>query len=306
MLSRVADALYWMARYVERAEASCRLLEVTRRLQSDLGEVDPNGAEAQWQRTLRLLALDTETSIESAIFDAGLIGSVSSHVGRARENARQVQEAVSSEMWDYLNQTYWALEEATKSRTKRENLSAILADTMKASFLWAGVVDATIDRGPSWLFIHLGQAVERLDFTSRICMEHWTALEPKEDRSPTPGDNVGWLTWLRACGSLEAFRKRYPTRIEPDRVLDFLILSESYPRSIRYCALGAHDLSRRLMRHAPTRGRDPEREFGKLAAHVEYADTKEVRSVTPEAFLKTLVTQLNRAALETQRAYFMH
>lgn len=303
MLSRVADALYWMGRYVERAESAARLLEVTRRLQIDIGEVDPEAATAQWNRTARLLSLDATTPLEAAVFDASLVGSVASDILRARENARQVQEVVSSEMWDYLNQAYWGVEEAKGRRAKRELLSSALSDIIRASFLWSGAIEATIDRGPSWLFIRLGQFVERLEITSRICVEYWGSLQNGE---PTPGDNVGWVTWLRCCGSLEAFRKRYPTRIDPEQVLDFLVLDATYPRSIRYCANVSKRFSDELTSHAPSRGSQAQRAFGKLAARVEFAGVDEVLLVTPKEFLSGVLKQLHEASIETQRAYFLH
>jgi len=305
MLSRVADALYWMARYVERAETAARILEVTRRFQVDIGELEPQAARAQWQRTARVLGFPEDTPLEAAVLAHDVPGSVASLVFRARENARQVQEVISSEMWDYLNQTHWALTEAAQLRTKREVLSGMLAEVIKAGFLWSGVADATVDRGPSWQFIRLGQFVERLDLTGRLCIEHWTPLS-QQTAQLTPDNNVGWLTWLRACGSLEGYRKRYPTRLEPRRVLGFLVLDDTYPRSMRYSARAATRVAERLLVMAPARGTEPARAFGKLASQIDFADVDEILEVTPEAFLRAALNQLNRATLETQRAYFLH
>ena len=299
MLSRVADALYWMARYVERAEHAARVLEVTRRVLIDLEESDPQRAKHQRARALQTLGISTDVSLEAAVLEDQLPGSVAFTLSRARENARQVREVVSSEMWDYLNQAYWVLEDAASSKRKREVLSQTIGSIMQASFLWAGVTDATMDRGPGWLMIRLGQFVERVDRTSHIFSSHWMAAD-------APADNLNWITLLRSCGCLEEYRKRHPTRIGPRDVVEFVLLHPTYPRSVHYSAVVAREFVKRLSSFAPTRRRGPERAFGRLAARVEFADVDEVLEQGVEGFLREVSEDLSRATLELQRAYFLH
>lgn len=306
MLSRVADALYWMARYVERAEHAARLIEVQRRLRIDLEGIDPEGGAAQWWQTLTILGLPESTDVESAIVNHGLPGTVASSLARARENARQVREVISSEMWDYLNQAYWGLEEAEKSATKREVLSDALAQVVQASFLWGGVADATMGRGAGWLFIRLGQFVERADKTSRIIATQWRLLDAgRREGAAQPGENLGWLTLLRSCGSLEEYRKRFPTRIDARQIVGFLVLDATYPRTVGYSLSVAATFADRLAALAHGRGERTKRAFGKLGARVEYAELDEVVAA-PVVFLDQVSAELHDAARELQRAYFLH
>lgn len=307
MLSRVADALYWMGRYVERSEHAARLLEVTQRVLIDLEEVEPEAAQKQRTGTLTVLGLPADTEFEPAILDDQLLGSVASSLSRARENARQVREVISSEMWDYLNQAYWVLEEASQSKLKREILNDTLTRVIQASFLWGGVTDATMGRGTGWLFIRLGQFVERADRTSRIFRVQWRALEAR--KATVAGDssgNVAWLTLLRSCGSLEEYRKRYPTRIDPKHIVEFLVLDRQYPRTVRYAIDVASEFARRLADDVKARGYATARAFGKVAARVDYAELDEVMSAGPAEFLDDVEDALAKATLNLQETYFLH
>ena len=306
MLSRVADALYWMSRYVERAEHAARLLEVIRRARIDLEEVDPSAAARQWQDALTALGLG-DASLESATFDPDLLGSVASSLYRARENARQVQEVISTEMWDYLNQSYWALEEHARSRHRDELVSSTLADVVKASFLWGGVTDATLGRGPGWLLIRLGQFVERTDRTCRIFGVQWRTIDAVQaDARARHGDNLFWLTLLRSCGSLEEYRKQHPARIDPKKVIEFVLLDRAYPRTVRYSVSVAADLARRLATWAQKPESRSQRAFGRLAARLEYTELVDVLEASPAGFTDSISEELHAASAELQREYFLH
>ena len=307
MLSRVGDALYWMSRYVERAEHAARLLEVIRRTLIDLEEVDPQTASRLWSDTLAVLGLPEGCPRDAAVLDEELAGSVSAAIFRARENARQVQEVISSEMWAYLNQTHWHLEEARRSRRRSELIPDLLTDVVKASFLWSGATDSTMARGAGWLFIRIGQFVERTDRTCHIFTTQWRAIEEQAwGQLYTTGDNFAWLTLLRSCGSLEEYRKRHPTRIDPKQIVEFLILDRSYPRTVRYSVNVAADLVRRLGAMAPQEDNSTERAFGKLSAKLTYADLPEILEQGPAAFLHGVKEDLSTATAELQHGYFLH
>jgi uncharacterized alpha-E superfamily protein len=296
-----------MGRYVERSEHAARLLDVTQRVVIDQAEVDRAAAEGQWSNTLTVLGLPDGLALEPAVLDDQIAGSVASSLSRARENARQVREVISSEMWDYLNQAYWALEEASQSKRKREILSDTLDAVMKASFLWGGVADATMGRGTGWLFIRLGQFVERAERTSRIVRSQWRVIEARHPRGAgDSAENVAWLTLLRSCGSLEEFRKRYATRMEPRTIADFLVLDRLYPRTIRYSVSVASEFARRLGEDVQERGRVTARAFGKVAAKLDYIDLDEVMDRGPADFLDEVSDELATATLRLQEAYFLH
>ncbi len=303
MLSRVADALYWMSRYVERAEHAARVAEVTRNVLIDLAQVDKTAAQEQWKTALSALAMDQKADVSSIAFDEQDPASILSSLSRARENARQVREVISSEMWEHLNRAYWDLKEAAADPTREEELSQTLGDVVASSFLWGGVTDGTMRRGEGWLFIKLGQFVERADRTSRLV----TAVSGHaKERSDDAGHNVPWLALLRGVNGLEAFRKVHPTRIDPRQVLEFVVLDREFPRTVRYSVAVATDFANRLAQEVSAKTRSVDRAFGRLAALLDYAAIEEVVQPNTEQFLKKVLAGLAESSLALQRTYFLH
>lgn len=301
MLSRVADALYWMGRYVERAENAARVAEVTRNALIDLAELDPRGAERQWRTALSALAAREVTDIETLVFDEADPASILSCLSRARENARQVREVISSEMWEHLNGAYWNLKEAAGSADRDDELSQTLWNVVSASFLWGGVTDGTMRRGEGWLFVKLGQFVERADRSCRLVGASSSAA--REQRAAS--HNLPWLALLRGLNALEAFRKVHATRVEPRQVIEFVVLDREFPRTVRYSVAVASDFATRLA-SGGERTRRVERAFGRLAALLDYADADEVVEPNTERFLKRVLSELAEASLTLQRTYFLH
>ncbi len=150
MLSRVADSLYWMGRYVERAEQMARQLEVTRDILVDLAEPDPEGAKAEWQATLASLCVPN-LSLERLIFDTTELSTLAGCVGLARENARQVREVIANEMWERINQAHWGIVEARGSDHDETALTQILVETLAATATWDGLSDSCMHRGEAWI-----------------------------------------------------------------------------------------------------------------------------------------------------------
>ncbi|MCC6216842.1 MAG: alpha-E domain-containing protein [Polyangiaceae bacterium] len=309
MLSRVADALYWMGRYVERAEHAARVLEVTRQLLLDVREVDPAAAELHWQGARVALSMPEATDACAVAFDEHEPGSIASSVARARENARQVREVISSEMWEHLNQTYWALREASQQPAREDELSATLGSVVSAGFSWAGVTDGTMRRGEGWLWIKLGQEVERADRVARLLAVRGSDASGAPARSLGGGDNVLWPTLLRGASALEAYRKVHPARVDPRRVVDFLVLDREFPRSVRHCVAQAAALAGALVvanGDGGGRGRGVERAFGRLASRLEYTDVDDVLSAGLAPFLLEVLHELGGASHQLQRTYFLH
>src|SRR5262245_54382102 len=143
MLSRVADALYWMGRYAERAEHSARVLNVAQNMQLDLVEVRPGGASSHWQETLEALAMPT-VNLEHLVLDEQEPTSVIASLSRARENGRQVRDIITAEMWEELNSNYWALREAAQAENRADDLVDALAEVVAGCFAFAGVTDGTM------------------------------------------------------------------------------------------------------------------------------------------------------------------
>jgi uncharacterized alpha-E superfamily protein len=301
MLSRVADALFWMGRYLERAEHVARVLDVTRGVLVDIDEVDPETAKSQWRGALTALSLP-DAPTEKLLFDQSEPTSLVCAISRARENARQVREVISSEMWDHLNQAYWSIHEAHARGVHESQLSQALGGIIGASFTWDGVADGTTARDTGWLFLKLGKFVERLDVTCRL-------VSVRSDGPPKGGapssENVHWIALLRSLCSMEAYKKLHPQRVDRKHVLDFLIFDASFPRTVRYSAIIAADFAKRCAEIHGARGKNVERAFGKLASRLEYADVSEIEGGGTAEFLQELMTELGDASGLLQRSYFL-
>jgi uncharacterized alpha-E superfamily protein len=300
MLSRVADALFWMGRYIERSEHAARVLEVTRALLVDIAEVDPETARGQWQRVLISLGVP-DVPTEKLLFDHTEPTSLVSCVAHARENARQVREVISSEAWEQLNQSYWALEEARGRGLHESQISQVLSGIVSASFQWEGVADGTMSRDEGWLFVKLGKFVERLDGACRIVGVCADAAQ----RTAPSGENVRWLWLLRCLCAMEAYRKAHPQQVDRKNVLDFSMFDREFPRTVSYAADAAADFARRLGELHPGRSKGVDRAFGKLAARLEYTDVDEVEERGTAPFLKELGSELGEASGLLQSSYFL-
>jgi uncharacterized alpha-E superfamily protein len=300
MLSRVADALYWMGRYIERAEHAARVIEVTRSILVDIAEVDPETARGQWHRALTALSVP-DVSIEKLLFDSAEATSLVSCVAHARENARQVREVISSETWEHLNQAYWSLQEARGRGLHESQVSQALSNIVSASFQWDGVADGTMSRDEGWLFVKLGKFVERLDGTCRIV----AVCADAAPRTAPSGDNVRWLWLLRCLCAMDAYRNAHPQRVDRKNVLDFSMFDREFPRTVAYAAVVAADFGRRLGELHPGRSKGVDRAFGKLAARLEYSDVVEVEESGTPRFLKELGSELGEASALLQSSYFL-
>lgn len=301
MLSRVADALFWMGRYLERAEHVARVLEVTRAVLIDIHEVDPETAKSQLQGALTALSLP-DAPIEKLLFDQSESTSLVCNISRARENARQVREVISTEMWEHLNQVYWSIHEVHAKGVHESQLSQALNTVVSASFQWDGVVDGTLARDIGWLFLKTGKFVERLDGTSRLIN---VRAEGPPKGCASSSENVHWIALLRSLCSAEGYKKIHPQRVDRKMVLDFLIFDSSFPRSVRYAAEAAADFAKRCAEMHGQRGKAVERAFGKLSSELEYADLEKVEGSGTSEFLQELLVDLGEATGLLQRSYFL-
>jgi uncharacterized alpha-E superfamily protein len=304
MLSRVADSLYWMGRYLERAEHMARLLEVTRDLLVDLSEVDREGASAQWRATIATLSVP-DSAVDNIVFDAATPSSLASAILLARENARQVREVIAAEMWQHLNQAYWSLEEARAMPSGEARLVQALTSAQAASFLWDGVTDAAMPRGEGWIFLKLGKFVERTDRLSRTIGVRMGIRPKGSDAVTTSHENVMWITLLKGAGALEAYRKAHPRRVDARSVLDFLVFDREFPRAVRFSAHMAADFAHRLsILHG-----DPDdgvaRAFGRMSARLDYGDVDEVLERGPTGFLEDVARDVTTASTVLARKYFL-
>jgi len=301
MLSRVADSLFWMGRYLERAEQMARQLEVTRDILVDLAEPDPEGARAEWQATLASLCVPN-LALERLVFDATEQSTLAGCIGQARENARQVREVIANEMWERINQSHWSVIEARGQEHDETAMTQILSETLTTTATWDGLTDSSMHRGEAWMFLKLGKWLERLERIARAAIAR---VQQDESTQSSTQENIVSIAMLKSVGAIEAYRKLSPTQVDRRLVLDFVLFQPSFPRSVRFCALQASELTQQLSRFC--RGADAAvgRAFGRLASRLENSDIGEVIESGTVAFLKEVLADSSRAGLLLQSSYFL-
>lgn len=301
MLSRVASAIYWMNRSIERAENYARFIEVNLTLTLDL----PEGTAQQWDPLVRTTGDDAlfterykkatkENVIAFLAADTANPNSVLSCFSAARENARSVREIISSEMWEQVNRSYLMVRDAVSSGWVVQNPQAFFTEVKMASHLFGGITDATMSHGEGWHFSRLGRLLERADKTSRILDVKYFILLPDVSDVGTPFDNLQWSALLKSASALEMYRKQHG-RISPQQVCEFLILDSAFPRAIRYCLVKAED-SLHAISGSESGGRQnhAERRLGRLRSDLDYADIAEILEGGLHEFLDGFQAGLNR------------
>lgn len=243
MLSRTADHLFWMARYIERAENTARVLDVAYR--SALLPDEGDSAERQlWHEPLditgstadyltRYPLVEKHAVTRYITLDPGNPSSIHSCLMLARENARSVRGAITSEMWESINLTW--LEFSRLKQSPPHDCETCLFDWVRErSHLFRGVTLGTILKDDALRFIRLGTFVERADNTARILDVKYRLLQPQTERDGQ-ADYYQWSALLRSVSAFEAYRKIYRDIIRPDRVAELLILRADMPRSLHAC-----------------------------------------------------------------------
>ncbi len=242
MLSRVADALFWMSRYLERAEQVTRLLDVAFHLELDLRGVVAEPGELHWRSLASILQQPVPEAPEPALpavisrsltFDLANPSSIMSCVARSRSNARSIRGTIASEMWRELNKLYWQLLDPGLRSQSRESPHEFYQAVESGSCTFQGVTDATLNHDEGWQFIQLGKFLERAEKTLRILDVEHKRLKAL-DRADLPLSNVQWAGVLRSCRAYEAYQRLHVGRVEPERVVDFLLLHPTFPRSVRF------------------------------------------------------------------------
>ncbi|MFY8150212.1 MAG: alpha-E domain-containing protein [Prochlorococcaceae cyanobacterium] len=249
MLSRVADSLYWINRYVERAENISRFVEVSEAMALDC----PPGSAEPW---LPLIDASGDRELFDRLCPQGspqdvvhfLVretdnpSSIVNCLSSARENARQIREVITTEMWEQINDLYWTLLE--NESFWRQPPQEQLREIRRGCQLFYGITDATLSRDLSWQFSRLGRLIERADKTTRILDVKYFLLLPSPEEVGGVLDELQWISLLRSAGAYQMFRQSRQQAIEPRAVAAFLLLDPVFPRSVRYCLERIHETLR--------------------------------------------------------------
>lgn len=299
MLSRTADNLYWVARYMERADTVARLLEVGSRI-SLMPSTD--GYRNEWDSLLRATGMaeafaskygePLPRNIESFLFfDRDNPSSVASVITRARENGRIVRTALTSQVWDALNTAFQELKALERRPRSELQLTRLTDWVTRNAAMVRGAIDATLLRNDGFDFLNIGYYLERGDSTARLIDVKYYVLLPRIDAVGSGLDNYQWSTLLRAMGAERAFQWAYDGEVTASKIAHFLILNTQSPRSLATCSAGLVNHLERLAKAYGQHTAAQQRARSLLAS---------IESATPDAiFEEGLHEYLTRHIAET-------
>jgi uncharacterized alpha-E superfamily protein len=288
MLSRVADSLYWMSRYFERADHNARVLDANYNLMLNPSKVS---TEQRWQRITASLGLGAEandvdplTAMTKLISDISNRSSIVSCITIARENASQVREQISSEMWERLNQLYHEVTQSTSIAGLRAGPQRFVTLIREGSHNFHGVTHATMNHGEAWQFIRLGRYMERAASLPVLLDAVFCAS--------SGADDLDWVGLLASCSAFEAYCKVYTADLKPERVAEFLLLNAEFPYTVRFSAEEMQGALQAIARSSSTRkGAGIEKIIGRLRSSLAYAQIDDIMSKDFQRFLRSITEQ---------------
>ncbi len=297
MLSRHAEDLYWAGRYVERAEDTARMLDVT---YHGLLESPPEETPAAWRELLEVLFLDgmfpsplqpddvnAASVTEFLVLDLSNPGSIIAAVGRTRDNIRGVRDRVSTELWEAINTFYLELQDRDLRRELVDRPYEVYRMVKVRCQTISGVAAETMPRDDGYRFLLLGRMVERAEMTCRMLAVRYFRL-----RSAGRAAYHQWVAVLKSVSAYEAYLKEHLAALEPTRVLEFLLLSPTFPRSVLYALRAAEWQLDELI---PAEQSSPARRLlGMVRSRLEYCDVEEVLAGGLDEFLERIQEEIYR------------
>jgi uncharacterized alpha-E superfamily protein len=305
MLCRVAEQIFWTSRYVERAIAVSRLLDVTLHLELDAGDDETLDL---WQPLLGAGVADDGAWSPTAVrrylaFDLNNPTSVASCIRLARTAARGIRESISSEMWEQLNSLFLFLSEPDLQEHAEDDPHRVYKRVREGAQTFQGLAESTLAHGEDWQFLRLGMFLERATNVARVLTLQGHLLTPDTDMSRTD-ETVRWLAVLRSCGSAEAYARYYSLRVEPARVIEFLLLNALFPQSVRFSLNAAWDALSEIANDEPAgEVNSAVRAMGRVRAIVEHSAVDEVLEAGLGATLDVVQRRIADVADHVTRIY---
>lgn len=318
MLARLAENLFWAGRYVERAEDTARMVDVTYHtlLESPFGEVGRT-----WDQLLEVLHLrapwaerglgptsDAQAVVRFLVLDPENPGSIAAATARARENVRSVRELVSSELWEAVNDLHLELRSRDLENEVAEQPSELLRMVRNASMAIYGVASETMPRDAGWRFLALGRLIERAEMTCRLIDVRYGQLDAlrvpgRRDVVVEDGGFHNWVAVLKSASAFEAYRRRYRSSTDPVDVIEFLLLADDLPRSVVYCLTSAMHQLEALSDGRPSRA---VRLLGRTTSSLQYRDVAELLDEDLHDFLEDVQQRIQQVAEAVADEFFRH
>jgi uncharacterized alpha-E superfamily protein len=310
LLSRYADCIFWLARYVERAENLARILDV-----NETFSRDSHGAQ-NWRSIIQLnsdeerfFAGDRKVSAQSVlrfyVIDADNPTSIVNAIHYARENARTLRPLISTEMWVQLNVFYNHLAAVGTADLAPGRLAALFTTIKEACQTHTGITEGTFFRDQGWYFYQLGRYIERADQTTRLLDIKYHLLLPEVADVGSPTDASQWNALLRSAAGYHAYRRLHAASTTPARVAGFLLLNQAFPRSVHHCV---HEVGRLLgevkSRYMLRGGNDAAEELDRLRAVLGTLTITAILSEGLHEFLDLIQQQLIAVSRDLSIAFF--
>jgi uncharacterized alpha-E superfamily protein len=297
-----------MARYLERAEHTARLVEVQLNLMLDQ---QPGLAERRWARILTSLGLEAPASfaIEGGtvarmlILDSSKRSSVVSCIMQARENARQVREQISSSMWVQLNRLFHDIRRAAHSEADAD-LIEFVASVRDTGYLLQGIADSTMIHDEGWQFIQIGRYLERAQMLAKHLDVHYREFQSRSETTGDAREHLEWIGLLRSCTAFEAYCRTYTADLRPDRIAEFLLLNPEFPHSVRYSI----DTVQRSLNALPEASQSRKasrlvRIAGRLSASLSFTQIDEVMNQGIQSYLEGIQRQCGQIHSSAYQGY---
>jgi uncharacterized alpha-E superfamily protein len=299
MLSRVADHLYWMGRYVERTEHTARVLNV----QTHLALEESPGRRAT--RVKNVLAALRQPDLQVGSFEEAAVtltldghnpASVRSCIRMARENARQIRERIASEMWEQVNRLHLDASDQERAKDLQDQPHVFYNNVLIGTHLFNGVTDSSMSHDQGWQFIQVGRWLERAGLLVSL-LDTYLRVE-------TTNTYLDWLGLLKCCTAFEAYRKKIGSEMDPVSVGDFLILGKTFPHSLRFAVAELRRSLQELAEETENRKtRELDRVLGKMHHDLEYARAEEVVASDLTAYFERFRQDLQRVHQLLHRLY---
>ncbi|HVU26311.1 MAG TPA: alpha-E domain-containing protein [Verrucomicrobiae bacterium] len=316
MLSRVANSLYWMARYIERAENIARIVDVNLQLLLDLRGLDEKKSAAYWLPIVQATGDETaffklhpratgQAVTEFLVFQNENPNSIVQAIYQARENARMVRDQITLELWEELNRLYLFVRLPQAREIWQNSPSEFFQEIKSGSLHLIGIANATLIRNEGWWFVQAGQFIERADKTTRILdVRHKTLPERGVPKIVNQNEALEWAAVLRSCSAWDAYKTIYGADIHPRLVAEFLLLNDNFPRSARFCV---SELNRALRRVSGVAEgmfcNEAEKLTGRLLAELQFSVVDEIFDFGLHQYLDEAQKKLNTIGDALFRAY---
>ncbi|SDE87248.1 alpha-E domain-containing protein [Cellulophaga baltica] len=311
MLGRVANTIYWMNRYLERAENYARFIDVNYNLSLEM----PPDEEQQWKPIVVITgdwelykSLNTKVSKSKVIyflaFDEKNPNSIYNCIQKARENARAIRPEITKEFWEQINALNYLVKAGLENKCHKENnLREFFTNVKNGCQLLYGMYDATISRNEGWHFGKLGQAIERADKTSRVLDTKYHLLLDSPNEVGSSLDLIQWSSLLKSVSAYDMYRKKYG-KLTSASIAEFLILDTEFPRSILACLIRAEQSLITLSGSSFGFSNSAQKQLGALKSQLEYTAINEIISGGMHEYLDDIQKKLNGISTAVYESFF--